>query len=193
MPRLDQKAHNPLPASPSSSTAFENLFAFVATVDSGPYTCVPAALQFRKEVCGGEDKIFQYITEIVNAGAEHVAKVLGTEVLSTDPAKGAQDELRQCALVNVRLPLDPTKLGPAFHFIVETTMREFDSYIPCVEYKGHLWARFSGQVYLEMSDFEFAAKMLKGLCEKFEAGVFEVGDLKKELGRLAVSEIEKSG
>lgn len=38
----------------NGKSAFESLFEFVATSDDTPYLCIPAALHFRAEVCGGE-------------------------------------------------------------------------------------------------------------------------------------------
>ncbi|KAK9371414.1 pyridoxal phosphate-dependent transferase [Lipomyces kononenkoae] len=154
-------------------TQFESLFEFVATVDSSPYTCVPSALAFRRDVCGGEDKILQYMQSIVTQGTDAVASMLGTEVMATD-ASSPVDELRDCALANVRLPLSIGTTADAdvttehvheiCNWMQKTMVDEFHTFLPIFFYGGHLWARFSGQVYLEGSDFDWAGTLLKGLC-----------------------------
>ncbi|RJE19214.1 Aminotransferase family protein LolT, partial [Aspergillus sclerotialis] len=65
----------------TSKTRFEQLFEFVATADDSPYLTVPAAFEFRANVCGGEERIFAYLDELANAGGDIVASKLGTEVL----------------------------------------------------------------------------------------------------------------
>jgi hypothetical protein len=47
---------------------------------------------------------------------------------------------------------------------------EYGTFIMIYWYGGVWWTRLSGQVYLEMSDFEWAAKTLKSLCERAEKG-----------------------
>lgn len=44
---------NPLP--PSTKSNFVQQFEFTGTVDNAALLCIPAALKFREEVCGGED------------------------------------------------------------------------------------------------------------------------------------------
>jgi len=119
---------NPLPVSRSAdNNALQTLFSFVATADNTPYYCVPAALNFRNNICGGEEDIYRYIRDVAQRGADLLAMVLGTEVMDDlDPGEGLkamgsveghvvsrQGEgssrwvggLRDCAMANVLLPL----------------------------------------------------------------------------------------
>ncbi|WEW57256.1 selenocysteine lyase/cysteine desulfurase [Emydomyces testavorans] len=98
---------------PSTSTKspFEMLFEFVATNDDTPYICIPAALQFRQDVCGGEARIMEYCEALAFEGGNLVARILGTEVLC-EPGRAEEahttrgaSQLRRCAMVNVRLPI----------------------------------------------------------------------------------------
>lgn len=191
VPASDVIVSNPL--GPGKKSPFVLLFEFVATVDNSPYTTIPTALKFREEVCGGDDKVITYMHEIVNKGAEYAASLLGTEVLSSDTTKGAEDEMRQCALATVRLPLDYAKLGEKDLYTVSqwlhTMALEFNTFIPVVKYRDQLWARFAGQIYLDMDDFKFGAQLLKKLCEGIDAGAmdeakFDVTDLKAQLGKI---------
>jgi len=119
---------NPLSGNRSNDTnALQTLFSLVATADNTPYYCVPAALNFRNNICGGEEEIYRYIRDVAQRGADLLAMVLGTEVMDDlDPGEGLkamgsveghvvsrQGEgssrwvggLRDCAMANVLLPL----------------------------------------------------------------------------------------
>lgn len=94
---------------PNAKTPFEALFDYVGTNDDTPYLCTPAVLHFREVVCGGEQRIIDYIENLAWDAGNLVAKILGTEVLC-EPGIAAQTErgasqLRRCAMVNVRLPI----------------------------------------------------------------------------------------
>ncbi|EEP81624.1 predicted protein [Uncinocarpus reesii 1704] len=88
---------------------FAALFEMVATNDDCPYLCTPAALRFRRDVCGGEARIMEYCEALAFDAGNLVARILGTQVLC-EPGPEAQtirgaSQLRRCALVNVRLPI----------------------------------------------------------------------------------------
>ncbi|KAF7883921.1 hypothetical protein EAF00_011233 [Botryotinia globosa] len=55
-------------------------------------------------------------------------------------------------------------------WIEETSIKEYDTMIITKCYSGGLWARISGQIYLEMADFEWVAQRLKDLCLRVERG-----------------------
>lgn len=78
---------------PQSRGGFGKLFQWAATVDQTPYLCVPEALKFRAEICGGEDKIRRYCFGLARKGGLLVADILGTE-----PMQHPQSELRECCL-----------------------------------------------------------------------------------------------
>ncbi|PWY89531.1 aminotransferase family protein [Aspergillus sclerotioniger CBS 115572] len=169
----------------ATALAYRTLFQSTATNDDTPYHCVPAALTFRKEICGGEERIHAYLEQLVNEAADLVANILGTEVLQERGLKeGEKSLLRSCALNNVRLPIvvqtttgedasvmDWTKPGPegslyaplpktlagqVAGWIQGKLMDEYKTFLPVFVYKGWLWTRLSAQVYLELKDFEWA-------------------------------------
>lgn len=214
-----------LEASSSSSsenkTDFAELFAFVATVDTTPYLCVPEALRFRQVACGGEESIRHYCQDIAQIGGRRVAQILGTEVMQNSTCT-----LTNCSFVNVRLPLtfstsptaapdspyprinnddavpvvvegfsrlkaisrheldaadsNPMKKmmktkqkpfnredAPAIvRWIIDRALIDFDIPIMTKFHAGAVWIRLSGQIYIELQDFERAADVLKVLCER---------------------------
>lgn len=155
------------------------LFQFVATTDDSQYLCVPDALAFREKVCGGEERIFEYLDKLANEGGNVVAAKLGTEVLqepqSSGVSKGGEgSKFRRCAMVNVRLPVS---IGPGsdsisegevqgvVKWVGETLVQKYGTYVPVFRYGGALWTRLSAQVYLERSDFEWIGDVLREVCD----------------------------
>ena len=267
---------NPLPPTGDKSE-FVNLFQFVATTDNSPYYCVPAALNFRHNLCqGGEEGIYNYIRDVAQRGADLLAMLLGTEVMDDlDEGRGLRTMgslegsvgsgrvgwtggLRDCAMANVLLPititdgktvgsiaagpggagsagglsplhgqgrkgsygfsrsresysplaaappvgleppgapwmagevvttpqgspgLEPAGSGPIVvqmadvpthrAWMEKTLVYEYNTFAVIYEYNGKLWTRISGQIYLELRDFEWLGGVLKVLCERIRAG-----------------------
>ncbi len=184
---------------------FVELFAFVATVDTTPYLCVPAALQFRAEVCGGEERIRQYCQDITRKGGQRIAEILASEVMDNKTRT-----LTECCFTNVRLPLafsptgnrsstaittssghaaaklaelhlqeDPPDGDLKFSadeapkmvkWIIERALVDFDIPLMTKFHAGAIWVRLSGQIYVQLEDFERAGEVLKGLCERVGKG-----------------------
>lgn len=160
-------------------TPFVHLFEFVATIDYTPYVCVPTSLEFREKFCGGEVEIRQYCWEIARIGGKRVADILGTEVMDNETRT-----LTQCCFANVRLPLPFKRDGvqqqqkefsldeaPKIQkWLNSTAVKEFDTYLQLAFHSGAIWVRLSGQIYLDLGDFEWVGFRLKELCEKLEKG-----------------------
>ncbi|KIW71644.1 hypothetical protein PV04_03785 [Phialophora macrospora] len=158
-----------------------DLFAWAATVDMSPYLCVPEAIEFRSQTCGGETAIRDYCIGLAQEGGKRMASIFGTEVLDNRTRT-----LSQCCFAMVRLPLVfaagpistitsveprqpvfPPERGPEFaKTIMDKLMTEHDTWIPAMFYCGTIWARVSAQIYLEMADFEWAAEVLMALCKE---------------------------
>jgi hypothetical protein len=52
----------------------------------------------------------------------------------------------------------------------KTLVDEFNTFVAIYEYEGRVWTRISGQIYLELKDFEWLGEVLNGLCERIRAG-----------------------
>ncbi|CAL3971119.1 unnamed protein product [Diplocarpon coronariae] len=165
------------PEDTSGRTRFIYLFDFVATIDYTPYMCIPAALDFRRSVCGGETRIREYCFDVARRGGDAMAAILGTSVMTTPT-----QTMRQCAFANVELPVtlssgqdEPGDLpieeaGAVAAWLRETAVREMDTYLQTAVHGGKLWVRLSGQIYLEVGDFEWVAHRLGPLCERAKRG-----------------------
>jgi hypothetical protein len=279
----DGDLYSPLPAV-NDKTPFVKLFQWVATNDNSPYYCVPAALNFRQNLCkGGEEAIHKYIRDVAQRGADLLAMELGTEVMDEmdegrglktmgsyeatdrrDSRVGYQGGLRDCAMSNVLLPIfiegattvgsiaggpggagsagglsplhgqgrkgsygfprgpasasleaAPSGLEPPgapwmtkeissspmespagspagspslrsvgggavivqaadvrkhLDWMMKTLVDEFRTFVSLFQYNGKIWVRISGQIYLELRDFEWLGGVLKALCERVRMG-----------------------
>jgi selenocysteine lyase/cysteine desulfurase len=169
---------SPLP--PSSKSEFVNQFEFVGTIDNTSYLTVPEAIKWREEVCGGENAIIEYNTNLAPEGGKIIAKILGTKTL--DNSTGT---LTNCCLINILLPLTvsdnklagintikPEHEMTATQWMEECIVKDYKSFLPIYSFQGQWWVRLSGQVYLELSDFEWAGKILKEICHRAGNGEF---------------------
>ncbi|MCJ1245774.1 hypothetical protein MMC30_002978 [Trapelia coarctata] len=172
IPLHPSSRESPLPA--SAQPPFIAQFEFVGTIDNTNYLCVPSALQFRQDICGGEEAIMQYCIDLARKGGDRAAEILGTEVL--DNATGS---MRNCAFANVRLPLEigegqgmvrESEAGKVGLWIAERAVEEFETFLAAAFYQGHWWWRVSAQVYLELKDIEWGAGVIKELCERVRTG-----------------------
>ena len=173
---LGKQIYNPLSLSPKS--AFLTLFEFTGTLNSNNWLTVPAALAFRRDVCGGEDAIMTYSIDLARRGGDRAAEILGTDVLDNE-----EGTLRDCAFANVRVPLNLSRaknappLGAlAQRFIARSAER--GTLLAVGPYNGVLYWRLSGQAYLDMTDVEKGAHVLKDLCAEIQ------GNVSKERARL---------
>ncbi|KAG0653097.1 PLP-dependent C-S lyase [Hyphodiscus hymeniophilus] len=171
---------NPLGFGNTNSQFVQN-FEFVGTIDSTNYLVLPDSLKWRHAVCGGEEAIIDYNTKLAQQGGQLVAKILGTEVMDN-----STKTLTDCCLVNVRLPLtaNPTKipglttLDPglgmrAINWMETFLVDEHKTFMAIYFFHNQWWTRLSGQVYLDLSDFEWAGQKLKEMCERVREEKFE--------------------
>lgn len=191
------KPTNPMPPPSPPATPFTHQFDYVGTLDLSPYLCIPAAMRFRFEICGGESAIRAYCASLARAAGSLAASAFGTEVLEN--AEGSLG--REVFLVNVRLPLDAERIfrldkekegeagdgqGGAWngqyqaamrvvHWMCLRMVRESETFMAILWYKGSWWVRFSATVYLDLRDFEWGVGVLGDLCERVGRGEHLVG------------------
>ena len=173
---------NPLNVNKTQSAFVQN-FEFVGTIDNTNYLVIPDAVRWRKEVCGGEKAIIEYNTKLAQQGGLVVAKILGTEVMDN-----STNSLTNCCLVNVRLPItasptrasgisvstvDPVYAMTAVNWMQKRLLEDQKAFIAMYFFRNQWWARFSGQIYLDLSDFEWAGQKLKELCVRAGKETFE--------------------
>ncbi|CAK7243397.1 MAG: hypothetical protein STHCBS139747_004916 [Sporothrix thermara] len=179
--QIDQKTPQELAA--AATTYFTELFAETGTVDYTPWMCVPAAVRFRNDACGGEEAIRAYCFGLARAGSDRVAALLGTEVMDNP-----RSNIRACAMNNVRLPFkvvsgdsadadaaDPEavpldQFGAMHEWLTQYAAEKYDAYFRITYYNGHPWVRLSAQVYNDADDFEWAGQALLDLVDQVKKG-----------------------
>ncbi|KIM79204.1 hypothetical protein PILCRDRAFT_823789 [Piloderma croceum F 1598] len=141
---------------------FVSQFEWNGTIDVIPYLTVGAALDFRQWL-GGEEKINAYCHSLALAGGMRLAEILGTEVMH-----GKDEDELTLNMVNVLLPIPPRiKYTEAIDYTIrERLLNDWNTYVAHYTHNGKVWVRCSAQVWNEVSDFEYAGKALKAVCEE---------------------------
>lgn len=143
---------------------FPEDFAYTGTKDYSSFITFPHALKFRQQF--GEEELISYNRNLAWEAGEMIAKMWETEVLIEDKSKVP-------AMVNVRIPYveesQYSQINPPLPVqAVKLTLRKYNTYIVVFKFNdGNYYARFSAQIYNELSDFKYAAsnylKVLKHL------------------------------
>lgn len=139
-----------------------------------------AALNLCIRICGGEQAIMNYTHWLARVGCEAAASILGTEMM-----ENKSETLSQCCFAMIRLPLHfrracdtSTDATPTMRKVYEVDqapgllsdiksrcLNEHNTWFPVKFYAGQIWVRLSAQIYLSVSDFEWAAQVLKTICD----------------------------
>ncbi|KLJ08103.1 hypothetical protein EMPG_16446 [Blastomyces silverae] len=121
----------------------------------------------------GEEVIMQYSTAIAKEGGQIVSLALGTEVM-----QNGDGTLTDCAFANVRLPLDyhviasgdPAAAGQVEEWMSNVLVEKYETFMSFAFYDEQWWVRLNEQVYLDVSDFEWAADLWKKVCGRVMNG-----------------------
>ncbi|KAI9255617.1 pyridoxal phosphate-dependent transferase [Phascolomyces articulosus] len=143
---------------------FEEEFAWPGTVDFSTYLCIIAALDFRASL-GGEERIQKYCNDLARQGGELVAKTLGTEVLENC------DKTLTVAMTNVRLPFENKQQlsdGEVIKRIIDKCIYKHNTVCSPYKHNDTWYVRLSAQVYLDLDDFEYFAKVIKHVLKDLE-------------------------
>jgi selenocysteine lyase/cysteine desulfurase len=155
-------------------------FKFIATKTFAQVSCIEAAINFRKNACGGESTIYKYCNElchkvgllitkdkwhgmsILNDGFDTVTTMINIEVPIDHLAK------RENIVMDNSSPEQQAKfLHFSRKFIEEEMINKYHTFIPMFYHHGKLYARFSCQIYNDLDDYDYASdvvlKVLKSL------------------------------
>ena len=164
----------PNPLGSFADSEYISNFTFVGTIDNSNYLLIPDAIKWREEICGGEQAIIDYNTNLAREGGKVVASILGTSVVDN-----SSNTMSNCCLTNIVLPLiastekiagkntvDPQFAFAANMWMQKTLVDEYKTFFAIFYFQGQWWTRLSGQIYLDLSDFEWAGRALKDICER---------------------------
>lgn len=130
-----------------------SIFALLSAIES--------AFTFRKEVCGGEEKIWNYCHGLALEVGEKLLKKWGTSVLEN------AERTLTTTMVNIALP-DTVLTGEEFTKnvdeinvkVLDQMMLDDKTYVPLVALGNKVYCRLSAQIYNEYSDYEQATDIL---------------------------------
>lgn len=180
---VPKTANRGTPLPPNGRSAFVSNFQFTGTRDLSGFLAVKDAIAWRRDACGGEERIRAYIWDLNKRGTKLVAEKLGTTVLEN--SKGT---LTNCGMGNVALPIwigegKDAKAGDAViaegdvtavkQFMFRVMMDEYSTFMMLFTIGDRLWVRISAQIYLDIKDYEFAAKVLEVACKRVAAGEYK--------------------
>ena len=77
---------------------------------------------------------------------------------------------RRSSASPLRATIHARDLQKHIAWMERTLVEEHNTFVPIYEYKGRLWTRVCGQVYLEVRDFEWLGSVLRRLCERVGDG-----------------------
>lgn len=173
-----------LPHKEGDDSNFVGQFTFHGTLDDSPYVCVKDAIAWRKDVLGGEDRIIDYLVKLNKDGCALVAEALGSAVLENK--KGT---LNNSAMGNIMLPLwvgergegagpddlvvSKEETAAVFQWLEEKQVTEYNTFMAFYVRWDRFFVRLSSQVYLDMDDYEWAAKTLKEMLERVAKGEYK--------------------
>lgn len=156
--------------SDSGSPDWVSEFEWNGTIDYSPVLSTSAALDFRA-FCGGEQRINDYCHDLALKGGAIVAATLGTETMVNKEGEG---EL-VANMINVRLPVGypsdnftPTEkkkiLARTRAYLTITQLEKYQTIAPVFTHDNKWWTRLSAQVYNDIEDYRYVARVLKEVC-----------------------------
>ncbi|GMK56458.1 hypothetical protein CspeluHIS016_0302980 [Cutaneotrichosporon spelunceum] len=128
------------------------------TVDVSSYLTIPVALKFRRDI-GGEERII--------AGGKRLVKRWSTSILENE-----HGELTAC-MINAELPIAvPTDAGEQrqMELFMEDMLMEADIFTPMSVHNRKWYTRVSGQVWVELSDFDVLGDAYDEVAEAVRRG-----------------------
>jgi hercynylcysteine S-oxide lyase len=153
---------SPVQTSPEGQWVTEHEWS--GTIDWSGYLAVDTAFQFIEQ-CGGAEKIREYCHALALNGGRRAAEIFGTEILECEGSELIAN------MVNVRLPLDvpddDSELWIQRDKLFEGLFNKDCFPYPFVMSRGgkkEWWCRFSAQIYVDLDDFDKAARILQEIC-----------------------------
>ncbi|KAI8350136.1 pyridoxal phosphate-dependent transferase [Blakeslea trispora] len=131
------------------------------TVDTSPYMCVKAAIEYRESI-GGEAAINAYCHDIAVRGGDLVAKKLGTSVMENST------KTLTANMVNIELPHFKTSKSDSEvqAFFMQKSIYEHHTTLPVYKNNNKWWVRLCGQIYVDLDDFDYVANVLRTLVDE---------------------------
>lgn len=131
------------------------------TIDTSPYMCVDAAIQYRESI-GGEEAIRKYSHDLAVKGGALVAEMLGTRVMENSTKTLTE------SMVNVELPAIKSSKTDAeiANFYLQKLIYDYNTMASVYKNNNIWWVRLCGQVYVDLDDFKAAGEALLAISKQ---------------------------
>ncbi|ODO05983.1 hypothetical protein I350_05044 [Cryptococcus amylolentus CBS 6273] len=150
--------------------AWATQYRWTGTQDWTPFFSILPAIEFRKNVLGGEKRIMEWCHSLAVAGSKRLKQRWGADAVIMD----TPTPTLTAAMSNITLPHIPPPTSFADQAqqakFLEDGMFEANCFAPCYMHAGKWWVRFSAQVWNELSDFDYIGGVLEDLCLKIKNG-----------------------
>lgn len=137
-------------------------FCYVATADYSAMQSTIELLNFRKEICGGDEVIFEYQNKLAKEASKMICDEFGTKDINTSSTP--------MAMFTILFPyeIEPELQRDFILFAHEKFAKEYKTFIPLESYKNKLYARFSASIYLELDDFKVGIAAIRSVVEEWK-------------------------
>lgn len=147
-------------------------FTFYGSKNFATTACIPVAIKFREEECGGEAAIKEHCESLAREVGELVLKKWpGTKLLENE------DKTLLTAMVTLTVPIekfskdfdasDSKQMTKLIEFVSENMIVKGNTFVPFGVHNDKVIIRFSAQVYNELSDYEYATEAAKAALVAF--------------------------
>lgn len=115
-----------------------------------------------RESIGGEEVIRAYTHDIAIRGGELVAKRFGTQIMENST------RTLTASMVNIELPpFTTTKTTKeVMDFFLNKSIYEYNTTLSVYKNNNKWWVRLSGQIYLDLDDFEKVADVILSIIKQ---------------------------
>ncbi|KAH3902853.1 uncharacterized protein SCODWIG_02116 [Saccharomycodes ludwigii] len=156
-----------------------NKFAKTGTISYSPFLTIGKAIEFRKEVCGGEDRIRKYQMDLQQQAIPVIIKIFGP---GAKLLQNKRSNLNPPGMFNIKLPvlnynqkyeillkkmiLDGSFFASFKQLCDHKMIYQHKVYAPFSLHNGDLWVRFSVQIFNEIDDYVIGAKIVAQVTSK---------------------------
>lgn len=161
-------------------------FSKVGTINYSVYCSIEAAINFRRDICGGEERIREYQRNLSKKSSDAIKTIFkpsGSDKYDHYESKlleNSAGSLTPVGMFCISYPINLSKYSRVYNNLLnsptiylarirslleKSTIEKYKSYSPLVFHGGLLYFRLSVQVFNELSDFTTAAKINKILLE----------------------------
>ncbi|CAB9498484.1 Cysteine desulfurase [Seminavis robusta] len=129
------------------NTSLLQRFEYVSARDYTAFLAMAAAIDFRRDVLGGDNAIYYYCRTLAIQAKHYLMNLWNVTAMAPD----SMEEF----MINIELPkeIHSTTMGLALH---NHLLQQHNIYMPIVHYEptDRYFTRLSSQVYLEFKDFQ---------------------------------------